>query len=568
MAARILLALLLSLTLPAMAGAQFKIASTSASEAADAVVDRIDNGSGPGTLVIFGSACPDDADTADSGTTLAVLTFSDPAFGAASGGTATANAITADPSANASGTAMCFRAKDSDGNVVFQGAISTAGNGGELILSSTSVTAGQSVAITSLTYNQPTEIAGIIEAGSCSRADVATAISAAGDGDIVSIPAGSCTWATALTISDKAITIQGAGVDVTTITDGTPKGLAYSTSEMFIWNLKDNEQHRITALTIDGGTGDAEPYNRGTMRIYGTSDVNFRMDHFKFITRRTAGIMLHDVLGVIDNGEFILSNSGVPGGNKFGIYVFHAAWQGVGGYGDNSWATATNFGTIDFLFVEDCSFTSDPSSSLGNVHSYAVDGWLGQRVVYRNNTFTNSTWANHGTESSGRQRSARASEIYDNAFVMNTSGVASASAIGSRGGTQVIYDNTLTTSGGAYIGEFIDFGVLRSNQAYSPWGECDGSNVWDNPSEPGGLQCLDQPGVGIGDLISGDTPLPATWPNQANEPVYVSGNTRNGVESTTDNGVARNTEIQLGRDFIRTAKPGYTAYTYPHPLRD
>jgi hypothetical protein len=141
------------------ASAQFKIAANSASSAADAVVDRLDAGSGPGTLVIFGSACPADADTADSGTTLAVLTFSDPAFGAATGGTATANAITADSSANATGTAMCFRAKDSDGNVIFQGAITTTGGGGDIILNSTSITSGQSVSITVLTYTQPTLVA-------------------------------------------------------------------------------------------------------------------------------------------------------------------------------------------------------------------------------------------------------------------------------------------------------------------------------------------------------------------------------------------------------------------------
>jgi hypothetical protein len=550
------------------ASAQFKIAANSASSAADAVVDRLDAGSGPGTLVIFGSACPADADTADSGTTLAVLTFSDPAFGAATGGTATANAITADSSANATGTAMCFRAKDSDGNVIFQGAITTSGGGGELILSSTSVTAGQSVAITSLIYNQPTEIAGIIEAGSCSRADVATAISAAGDGDIVSIPAGSCTWATALTITDKAITIQGAGVDVTTITDGTPKGLAYTSSQMLTWTLKATGQHRLTALTIDGGTGDAEPYNTGIMRIFGENVVNFRMDHFKIVTRRTAGVMFYDVLGVIDNGEFLLSNSGVPGPNKFAMYVFHQDWGGVDGYGDNSWAQPTGFGTNQFLFVEDCTFTSDPASANGLSHSYAVDGWSGQRVVYRNNTFTNATWANHGTESGGRLRSARAAEIYNNAFVMNTSAVVVTSAIGSRGGAAVIYDNTLTTSGGAFITNFIDLAVLRANSSYSPWGKCDGTSVYDDSAAVGGLQCLDQPGVGQGDLLSGDPASPADWPNQASDPNYIWDNLRNGVSSNDDNGVARNSQIQLGRDFIRTEKPGYTPYTYPHPLRD
>jgi hypothetical protein len=407
-----------------------------------------------------------------------------------------------------------------------------------------------------------------VVAASCSQAHVSAAVTAAVDGNTVIIPAGTCTWATALTISNKAITIQGAGVDVTTIVDGTPKGLAYTSSQMFTWNLKATGQHRLTALTIDGGFGDAEPYNTGIMRIFGENVVNFRMDHFKLISRRTAGVLLYDVLGVIDHGEFVLSNAGVPGPNKFGIYIFHPDWAGVSGNGDKAWATATNFGTNEFLFVEDCTFTSDPDSANGNGHSYAVDGWMGQRVVYRNNTFLNATWANHGTESGGRQRSARAAEIYDNTFIMDTSNVVITSAIGTRGGAAVIYDNTLTTSNGAFITNFIDLGVLRANQAYAPWGKCDGTSAYDNPDAVGGLQCIDQPGVGMGDLLSGDPPSPVDWPNHASDPNYIWNNLRNGVSSNDDNGVARNSQIQLDRDFIRSAKPGYAAYTYPHQLQN
>ena len=362
------------------------------------------------------------------------------------------------------------------------------------------------------------------------------------------------------------MTIEGAGVDATTIVDGTPKGLAYTSSQMLTWTLKATGLHRLTGLTIDGGTGEAEPYNKGTIHIRGKNAVNFRMDHFKVITRRTAGIMFYDVLGVVDHGEFVMSNSGVPGPNKIAMYVFHPSWQGVGSEGDNSWAQPANFGTDQFLFIEDCSFTSDPNSVHGNTHSYAVDGWMGQRVVYRENTFTNATWANHGTESSGRQRSARAAEIYDNAFVMNTSAVVISSAVGSRGGAALIYNNTLTTTNEAFIGNFIDLAVLRANQAYAPWGKCDGTSVWDEPAAEGGLRCLDQPGVGQGVLLFGESPLPVGWPSQASEPNHIWGNTRNGAVADVDNGIARNAQIQEGRDFIRAAKAGYTAYTYPHPL--
>lgn len=136
-----------------VASAAVKITNAAASAAADAVVDLVDGGAGAGTLIIFDTACPAAANDADTGTILAELTFSDPAFGAAANGVATASAITSDASANATGTATCFRVKDSNGIVIFQGAISTSGS--DMNLVSTSITITQPVAITSFTYTQP-----------------------------------------------------------------------------------------------------------------------------------------------------------------------------------------------------------------------------------------------------------------------------------------------------------------------------------------------------------------------------------------------------------------------------
>src|SRR5262249_10842781 len=49
---------------------------------------------------------------------------------------------------------------------------------------------------------------------------------------------------------------------------------------------------------------------------------------------------------------------------------------------------------------------------------------------------------------------------------------------------------------------------------------------------------------------------------------YAWGNTYNGASAAPwvdDRGNVR-ANIQLGRDYFTTAKPGYTPYTYPHPL--
>lgn len=108
---------------------------------ADLVVDRIDAGAGAGTLEFQTSG----------DTEVATLTFSDPAFGAAASAVATASAITSDTSATG-GTIAKARAKDSTGTEVFACSVTATGGGGDIQLSSVSVSAAQTVAVTSLTY--------------------------------------------------------------------------------------------------------------------------------------------------------------------------------------------------------------------------------------------------------------------------------------------------------------------------------------------------------------------------------------------------------------------------------
>lgn len=118
--------------------------TTTRNAIADCVVDRIDAGSGAGKLKIYTSG--------DS--LLATLTFSDPAFGAAADGVATASSITSG-TATGTGTAAKFTACDSDNNVVFAGSVTATGAGGDLTLSSTAITTGDTVAVNAATYTAP-----------------------------------------------------------------------------------------------------------------------------------------------------------------------------------------------------------------------------------------------------------------------------------------------------------------------------------------------------------------------------------------------------------------------------
>ena len=128
-----------------------KISNAAANAAADAVVDLLNSG----YLRIYDGTQPATADTAiDVQVLLAELTFGNPAFGDAADGVATANAITADSSANATGTATWFRVLKSDGtSAMFDGSVGTSGC--DLNLNSVAIQAGAEVSVTSFTYTQP-----------------------------------------------------------------------------------------------------------------------------------------------------------------------------------------------------------------------------------------------------------------------------------------------------------------------------------------------------------------------------------------------------------------------------
>lgn len=77
-------------------------------------------------------------------------------FAAPSGGAMALNGLPlADSSADANGTAATFEVTNSGNTVIFSGTCSLSGGGGDLILSSLTVTAGQPVTVTAGTYTAP-----------------------------------------------------------------------------------------------------------------------------------------------------------------------------------------------------------------------------------------------------------------------------------------------------------------------------------------------------------------------------------------------------------------------------
>jgi hypothetical protein len=133
-------------------------------------------------------------------------------------------------------------------------------------------------------------------------------------------------------------------------------------------------------------------------------------------------------------------------------------------------------------------------------------------------------------------------------------------------GSMLAHDNT-------YFGVKPDgyslqlYGIIAGRRDF--YGDANGSNPWDLNDGSGRLiAALDQPGRGAGDLISGDNPTPR-WNNAVIEPCYSWNNvfvpTGEHINFVTPGNSG--TYLHEGRDYFSdTPMPGYTPFTYPHPL--
>lgn len=114
--------------------------------------------SDPGAYSSGGTAAkamPTTAADAVIGTLLATLTFADPSFGAGSSGTATANAIVDDSSADATGTASYARIEDSTGADVMDVDITATGGAGGITFNTIAFQITKTVSMDSFTFTCP-----------------------------------------------------------------------------------------------------------------------------------------------------------------------------------------------------------------------------------------------------------------------------------------------------------------------------------------------------------------------------------------------------------------------------
>lgn len=135
-----------------------KISTAVRNAMCDAAVDRVDGGTGAGRLEIQVGAPPTNVSDASSGTLLGTLTYSGTAFGSASTGVATANAITSDTNADASGDAGCFRTYQgaaADTAAEWQGTAGEAADSPDMTFDNKTIVAGGTIAVSSMTFTVP-----------------------------------------------------------------------------------------------------------------------------------------------------------------------------------------------------------------------------------------------------------------------------------------------------------------------------------------------------------------------------------------------------------------------------
>jgi hypothetical protein len=377
-------------------------------------------------------------------------------------------------------------------------------------------------------------------AASCNLSDVQAAITkeqaTPADGDIISIPSGTCTWSGTTAVSGSfttSVTIQGQGAVFSTAGGASTTG---SDQTVIIDNL--NRPSYTIGLTSAAGktfrvTGIYFQMNvsslvaaTGILNIGGASS-SVRVDHCHFyLTTGSVGLFFGgSVTGVADHNYFDSASGALN--NDLAIHN-GVNWSGASN-GDGSWKDTDHWGSSQFIFVEDNRFHN---GDMG-------DGHDGARYVLRHNYVTADSVAyhegqmyNHGL-TSARGRSVRAAEVYSNSFVMpGTTGV-NHPPYSVNGGTLLYWGNTITQYRQGLTLDYTrkDNGTYPYDSPPSGWGNCTGTSgtAWDGP---GGYPCLDGTAYGAGDLLSGDFPNVVNtrtgtiaYTNQALTPIYVWNNT-------------------------------------------
>lgn len=398
----------------------------------------------------------------------------------------------------------------------------------------------------------------IINAVSCSQADVQSAVTAAVAGDTVTIPAGNCAWTGSVVWSAPAnVTLKGAGTSVTGGGDQTVITDNYTANNPLLnVSVSNTGTFRMTGITFKGGSGALK--DNGMLKLNGPGTV--RLDHLHINMQTYNPAVSMKLLWVGNGVRGVLDHSIL---DLYGLSWIHIV-NGTNN-GDTEWAAATGFGSSDFFYIEDNIVNGDTSGTI--YISALTDCHSGGKFVVRFNSLavTGISQTHPTGHSQGDDRGCRAHENYGNLVTSPLLKDPNFALDYNNSGGAIVWGNSANN----VFKNMIYFNICRTaagdcgyTQLPSPngWGYCNGSSAWDKNSDATGYACIDQPGRGQGDLLVGSYATSnrknnatgtVSWPNQALEPIYEWNNMGNVVPGWGGNWLANlvSTRIVQNRDF-------------------
>lgn len=264
-------------------------------------------------------------------------------------------------------------------------------------------------------------------------ASVSSCVSQAKAGDRINVAAGTATWSSTLTIS-KPLTLAGAGENSSIINANN--------AVVMVVNMPSAGAVRITGFGFTGSGGSTQ-LESTLINLRGTLDY-VRLDHLKFtnIQNHAVYIGLWDTIKVSPKVLFdhITYTSSLNSG-------FQRFLKMMGS--NTTWNEDDNYGTDNFVFIEDSTFTWTGTAS---TNSGVTDTEHGARIVVRHNVISGGGIQAHDTGSTPSAKGQRAAEVYNNTFSCPISGCNNIPAIGLRGGGWLVYNNTF--NGGFFAAGF------------------------------------------------------------------------------------------------------------------
>lgn len=367
-------------------------------------------------------------------------------------------------------------------------------------------------------------------AKTCSFNDVSSAVNSASDGDTVLIPDGSCTWDSGITTT-KQIIIRAENYTPTPAgTEGsgaTSRNVVLtnniSSGAMFSFTSGDTYHCGVGGIQFNEGTGDASFIS---LEGSGSKPPKIFDCYFHNISVRGwpagRGIDIQSLGAIMWNTVMIGTVTGSVGEGAILVRSPNRVWET-----DSTKGMDDTNGNINVYF-EDSTF-----KNLGIIPDIDDHG----RFVARH-CINDGAWGEtHGFSSTW---GGRHWEFYDNTFQVTTTAKTLANRyFWARAGTGIFTDNEVNNA--------------NDTQSYGSVSQLD---VGDNYGPSSGYPQERQPGWGY---ENGSHVI---------DPIYMWNQTGDRAYTYSIDG-AWSSHVQLNRDIYvnNGAKPGYTKYTYPHPLR-